>query len=325
MYTRPTNDLMVFFYVALLVVSLATVLPQQPPASRYHTLVRHDARRSDARRVDARRELGRLLFFDPVLSANYKRSCASCHRPEKAFTDQRIRARAFSFSDNLPGNTPTILNVAGQTAFFHDGRAHSLPDVVQAVITDPAEFNSSYSLIISRLRNSPDYQTRFRHTYGTDVSADGLNDALATYVLSLSRQTSAFDKYRRGETELPEAARRGYGLFTTELPCSSCHTPPWFRDEQHHPTQSGQRVRTPGLRNVLQTPPYLHDGSAPTIDAVLALPLHQKYIGRSLTSAELTDLRWFLATLTDSTSTTEAPTALPFIRQAPARRVGGQY
>ncbi|QJD80041.1 cytochrome-c peroxidase [Spirosoma rhododendri] len=308
---------MTFFHAALLAVALALTLPPRPPACHF--------RRTDARRIDARRELGRLLFFDPVLSANYKRSCASCHRPEKAFTDQRIRPRAFSFSDNLPHNTPTILNISGQTAFFHDGRAHNLSEVVQAVITNPAEFNSSYELIIGRLRNSPDYQAQFRRSYGTDVSATGLNDALNTYVLSLSRQTSAYDTYQRGETGLPEAARRGYVLFTSELRCTSCHTPPWFRDDRLHSDQTTQPVRTPGLRNVLQTPPYLHDGSAPTIEAALSLPLHQKHIGRSLTPDELTDLRSFLATLTDSTSTTETPTVLPFIRQAPTRRIGGNY
>lgn len=276
-------------------------------------------------RLQARRDLGRLLFFDPALSENYKRSCASCHRPEKAFTDQRIQARAFAFSNNLPLNTPTVLNTGGQTAFFHDGRAGSLAAVIASVIASPREFNSSYALIIHRLSGSPDYQARFRQAYGSGVTRTSLNDALTVYIRSLTRRSARFDQFMRHEATLPQAAGRGYALFSQQLLCAACHRPPWFSDGRRHRVAPDRLVRTPGLRNVVLTPPYLTDGSAPTIDAVLQTPLHRQYAGRLLTDTERADLYQFLTTLTDTVGTTQPPTTLPTLHQAPPRRIGGQY
>lgn len=162
-----------------------------------------------ARRLVARQALGQLLFFEPALSGNGKRSCASCHRPEKAFCDQRAVPRALRFAQSLDRNSPSLLNASEQTTFFHDGRAASLSEVVRAVLVNPREFGSSYAEATARLRSSPEYAQRFKAAFGPTARIDSAQVAAAldAYLRTLTSRRAAYDRARRGGPPLDTAAR----------------------------------------------------------------------------------------------------------------------
>ena len=274
----------------------------------------------------ARQQLGELLFFEPGLSVNGKRSCASCHRPEKAFTDHRGTSRALRFAGNLTRNSPTLLNVAGQTSFFHDGRAGSLAAVVEAVLTSPDEFGSSYALATERLAGSAEYRRLFRRAFGAPAGAATINAALAAYLGTLTATRSAYDQAQAGGPALPASAAAGAALFAGAGNCGRCHGGPQFRDGQRHEVAPGQWVKTPTLRNVALTMPYRADGGAPTLPAVLADAYHRTLPARPLTPAEVDDLTAFLGALTDTAATARRePPTLPPLPALPGRVVGGLY
>ena len=270
--------------------------------------------------------LGKLLFFEPALSVNGKRSCASCHRPEKAFTDHRGTPRALRFAGNLRRNSPTILNATGQASYFHDGRAGSLEAVIAAVLASPDEFGSSYALATARLRGSAEYRRLFRRAFGAPIGTATINAALVAYLEQQTATASAYDQARAGGPALPAEAAAGAALFGGAAGCANCHGGPQFRDGQQHEVAPGQWIKTPTLRNVAVTMPYRADGAAPTLAAVLADAYHRPLPPRPLSAAQVAQLTAFLGTLTDTTSADHRPpAALPRLRALPGRTVGGQY
>uniref|UniRef100_UPI00190F86C6 cytochrome-c peroxidase n=1 Tax=Hymenobacter sp. IS2118 TaxID=1505605 RepID=UPI00190F86C6 len=148
--------------------------------------------------ITEQQQLGKLLFFEPGLSVNGKRSCSSCHRPEKAFTDHRGTSRALRFASNLTRNSPTLLNAADQTSFFHDGRAANLAAVVESVLTSPDEMGSSYALATERLQGSAEYRRLFRRAFGAPAGPATINAALAAYLSSLTATASPYDQALAG-------------------------------------------------------------------------------------------------------------------------------
>lgn len=277
----------------------------------------------------ATRELGRLLFFEPLFSANGKRTCASCHRPEKAFTDHRITARGLRFTTNLTRNTPTVLYAEGQARFFHDGRARSLAGVVAEVLVSPREFGSCYDTLVARLSSIPDYRRRFATAFGpaAGITPEAINAAVAAYLQHLTRPSSAWDRARAGGKPLVPEAQRGEALFAGAAGCVRCHPAPAFRDSRLHLVPSGDSVKTPTLRNVAVTMPYRADGSAATLPEVLTDAFHQRAAPQTLQPAEIATLVAFLQALTDTATSplAQPPAALPRSDRWPDRPVGGLY
>lgn len=273
------------------------------------------------------RELGKALFFEPALAINGKRSCASCHRPDKAFTDHRITSRALRFTANLTHNSPTLLNAAGQRHYFHDGRATTMSAVIREVITNPTEMGSSYALITERLNQSDGYRRWFGQALQAPINEASINAALTAYVESLRSRNAPYDVARRGAGTLPAPALAGQRLFArAQLGCANCHGGPVFRDGQRHEIRPGTWVKTPTLRNVALTPPYGSDGQAATLAQALTTPFHQRQLARPLTEQEQEHLVAFLQTLTDTVSYEHRPpTSLPDLPGMPDRRVGGLY
>ncbi len=279
-------------------------------------------------RTVAREALGQLLFFEPALSSNGKRSCASCHRPEKAFCDQRALPRALRFTQNLDRNSPTLLNASEQTSFFHDGRARSFGAVLTAVLTSPREFGSSYAEATARLRSSPEYRRRFRQAFGAGTAIDSttLAEALRAYLGTLNGQAASYDLARRGGPPLDTAAQAGARLFAQAGSCASCHAGPLFRDGQRHEVRPGLWLKTPGLRNLALTMPYGAEGNYPTVEAVLSAPFHRAQRPRPLAPAQVQQLSAFLQALTDTAVAGRGrPAALPPMPALPNRVVGGLY
>ena len=236
-------------------------------------------------------ELGRRLFFDPGLSRDGTISCASCHQPEKAFTDGR--ALAVGIEQRVGRrNVPTLLNGAYGKTMFWDGRAASLEEQALVPLTHPNEMDNSLEGIVERLREDGVYPGLFEPAFGSaEVTPRRIAQALASYQRALVAGDSPFDRYLilNDESALSDAARRGLALFRGKARCSHCHDGPLFTDQKFHNTGVGWgneppdlgrfeftgieedkgRFKTPTLRNVTLTAPYMHDGSIASLEEVI--------------------------------------------------------
>jgi cytochrome c peroxidase len=275
--------------------------------------------------------LGRRLFFDRRLARDGRLSCADCHDSRRAFTNGRARARGVggALGDR---NVPTLVNRAWGASFFWDGRAATLEQQALEPILNPRELASTEALILARIR-SPYYASSFRAAFHRDATFVDVGRALASFVRTIVSGNSAYDRFVAGTvSSMDPPARRGMLLFTGKGGCSVCHTGPLFTDEQFHntgvawltgsPSDAGRAAvtgndnergafKTPTLRNVVQTAPYMHDGSFATLSEVIDFydrgghpnrgldprlrPLH-------LTEGEKGDLMSFLAALTGEVS-----------------------
>lgn len=215
------------------------------PAIRYNRLLRQDATTlfdKDAFGADAyapgpeylstvrKIALGKKLFSDPVLSGTGTRSCASCHRPDHAFSDGLVSNTVIGSEDLLDRNTPTLLNAALQPALFFYLRANTLEDQVWDVLHNEKEMQSSVQLAVGRLRRDSLYCKLFARAFlSPEIDTLQLMNALAAYVRSLVRLDSRFDKYMRGDSSAMDALEiRGFNLFMGKARCGTCHYMPLF-------------------------------------------------------------------------------------------------
>lgn len=177
--------------------------------------------------------LGKLLFFDPVLSASNDRACASCHQPEKAFSDGLPKSIATGFNGTVARNAPGLINSVYSPRFFWDMRAMQLESQFTHVVVNEQEFNTSVLDIMGRLQASDEYVALFEAAFpqmrGRAIHQYTLNSALAAYVASLRAFNSPFDQYVRGERQaLPEEVKHGFNLFMGKALCGTCHFAPTF-------------------------------------------------------------------------------------------------
>jgi len=237
---------------------------------------------SDARHA-ARVELGRMLFFDARLSGPGQMACASCHEAELGWGDGRATSFGHGFQP-LARNAPSILNVAFGEHFFWDGRAGSLEDQALAVFENPGEMHSSAEQVVATVASSRGYRDRFEAAFGAaEPTIDNVLEAIAAFERTVvSDGSSPFDKFLGGDADaLDDAAVRGLHLFRTEARCVNCHHGPLLSDGGFHdlglsyygrkfedlgryavtkdPADVG-RFKTPSLRNVARTAPYMHNG-----------------------------------------------------------------
>lgn len=235
-------------------------------------------------------ELGRRLFLDPVLSVDSSLACASCHAPARSFADSRPVSVGV-FGRRGTRNVPSIVNRGWGKAFFWDGRITILEEQVLRPIIEPAEMGMTLAGAVGRLRTSPVWRARFREALGENVTEAGVSRALAAYVRSIRAGGSRFDLAVLGETEaLSALEQRGLELFQGRARCVRCHSGALLTDESFHntgvawrsgtPTDSGRAhvtgraadvgtFKTPTLRQVGFTAPYMHDGSLRTLDEVV--------------------------------------------------------
>jgi len=179
--------------------------------------------------------LGRTLFFDPKLSGNGTRSCASCHSPLIAFTDGRRRASALS-GGSVARNTPTLINAAFQSAQFVDARSATLESQLEVVLASEREMGSSLAHALTNIRADQKYQPAFAVAFPTlahggtsPVTASALRLALAAYVRSLTAFKSRFDRAMRGDAHaLHPGEVRGFNVFMGKGGCGTCHFAPLF-------------------------------------------------------------------------------------------------
>jgi cytochrome c peroxidase len=278
-------------------------------------------------------ELGELLFFDPVLSKDSSIACASCHKPEFAFADNT------PFSKGVGGkmggrNTPPAMNLSSRNFFFWDGRSETLEDQCRGPIENPIEMDLPVSEVVKRLYRHSQYVRFFMRLYGKQPNAENITNAIAEFERTLETNNTAFDDYMNGKdtTQFSASAKRGQQLFNVKGKCFDCHFGPDFTGDQFRniglfngkdlndsgrfivtkkPADLG-KFKTPGLRNISVTAPYMHNGMFKTLrevidyydtpdnfvknsenrDTLLNKPLN-------LTETEKKDLENFLLTLTD--------------------------
>ena len=255
--------------------------------------------------ADPRRlALGEKLFVDPRLSGNNTHSCSTCHdlRANGATPNRLDRTPE---GTPLPLNTLTIFNAALSFRLNWEGKFRSLEEQNERLLSNPAIMASSPDEVLGKLRADPEMVRQFRDAYGREPDIAALLDALATYERSLVTPGGRFDRWLNGETDAitPEELS-GYQQFKS-LGCISCHQGVnvggnlYQKQGVFQPLASPEPavVRVPSLRNVATTPPYFHDGSAPTLaEAVKAMGVAQ--LDRVLTDQQISAIVAFLHTLT---------------------------
>ena len=272
-------------------------------------------------------ELGRALFFDPRLSDSNQMSCATCHNPSLYWTDSLAKAIGRK-SQTLRRATPTIVNVGHLRRLFWDGRARTLEEQATGPIKSSVEMNQDINVLINELNAIPEYIKLFNKAYpGEGVTESTIGRALASFQRTIvSAYNSPFDRWIAGEEKaLSDAAKRGFKLFDGKARCSVCHQGQDFTDGSFHNIglNNGDDIgryefikvnvmrgafKTPTLREVARTAPYMHNGQYNTLEEVIEhyvkggvdksnLSPDMKEI--KLTKQEQNDLVEFLKALTD--------------------------
>jgi len=277
--------------------------------------------------------LGKLLFFDPILSKDRTISCASCHIPAFGFADTSIVSLGVRKQKGVR-NTPAVMNTARQPFFFWDGRAKTLEEQALMPIENPVEMNLPVATAVKRLAQSKTYSAWFAKVFNGVPTPGRLAEAIAAFEQTLETSESAFDRWKFNDDSnaVSDAVKRGFVLFSKKGKCTQCHFGADFTQNQFRNiglfngrelNDSGRMVisgnpedigkfKTPGLRNIAITAPYMHNGmfnsleeviefyndpgkrvpNAINRDTVLLRPL-------GLTAVEKKDLEAFLLSLTD--------------------------
>ncbi|MEM6497894.1 MAG: cytochrome c peroxidase [Pseudomonadota bacterium] len=233
--------------------------------------------------------LGRELFFDKRLSGDGQRSCASCHDPTQGFSDGRTTALGRN-SQPLRRNTMTLWNLAWSKTLYWDGRRPSLEAQAQVPIEHPNEMAGSLKSITEALMRDAKYNGQFKQAFppNGEISPGSILQAIATFERSLVSPETRFDRWIAGDrSAISLSAYRGFELFVGKAGCLSCHGGWRFADERFHdiglatsdlgrgglPNTEGPkapRFKTPGLRELKYSAPYMHNGSMASLDEVIA-------------------------------------------------------
>lgn len=289
--------------------------------------------------------LGKLLYFDTRISADRTLSCASCHNPYHGFTDPG------RFSKGVGGklggrNSPTVINRLFSKEQFWDGRAADLEGQAGGPMTNPVEMAMpSHAEVVTRVTGVTGYRPLFAKAFGSEeINLERITQAIAAYERTVVSGNSPFDRYQAGDKNaMSAAAVRGMELFNGKANCKTCHAGFNFADESYHNLGVGWNAekkafrdlgrsevtkadadkgafKTPTLRNVAQTAPYMHDGSEATLRQVIEFynrggnpnpGLSKEIKLLNLTTQEITDLVDFLHALTGEVNNLEPPASFP--------------
>lgn len=327
-------------------------------------------------------ELGRILFFDPVMSINFKRACASCHQPELGFADGIPKSISLDFKGTVDRNAPTLLNSGFQESFFWDMRSKDMNDQILHVLSSKKEFDITEEELIRRLSTSTEYLQKFREAFpafDNPITRGTIKSALEVYVRSLTALNSKFDRNMRSlSSDFTDEEIRGFNLFMGKGACATCHFAPVFNGyvPPHYQETEGEIIgvtqtpegvepdsdlgmferfgksypdadyikgmfKTPTLRNISETAPYMHNGAFKTLEEVVKFYNEGGAAGRGahwpqqtlasdslhLSDAEQNDLIAFMKTLTDSSLNNQKAFPLPRLNaiEHNNRTFGGEY
>ncbi|MEI5984731.1 MULTISPECIES: cytochrome-c peroxidase [Sphingobacterium] len=300
-------------------------------------------------------KLGKFLFFDPILSGSNQISCSSCHNPQTSWADHSTVPVGH---DHLVGtrNTPSLLNVYARKTMFWDGRAHSLEEQALSPIEAHNEMAMDLTKLVPKLKAIPAYKQLFMEAFGEeDFSMPEIMKALASFQRTLTSRRSRFDEFLDGKhNALTDDEIAGLHLFRTKARCMNCHNGQFMTDEDFHnigltyykrkyedlgryivtkdPKDVG-KFRTPSLRDVMNTDPWMHNGlfdnmigvlnmynsgmqmNNPKTEAQLADPMHPRIDPLmkklDLTKEEIQQLAAFLQSVTATKYRMNRPEKLP--------------
>jgi cytochrome c peroxidase len=281
----------------------------------------------------AKSELGRTLFFDPILSGSKVRSCATCHNPGLSWADGEPNAIG---EKQIPLRAPTLLNVAWTPKLGWDGHFRDLESVAIGPLSSPDNMNLPVNELIERLSAIPGYVNAFDGAFGKgDITQPKIEQALATFERSIVSADAPFDRWIAGDPRaIDESAKRGFVLFNGKANCATCHSGWSFTDSSFHdigvaagddigrgqlfPTSVKLKYafKTPTLRDVTRRGPYMHNGSVATLNEVIALydrggvdrPSRDSEIHPlNLSDSEKADLVVFLQTLSSTPKSFAVP------------------
>ena len=242
---------------------------------------------------EAKKELGKLLFFDPRLTKSKQISCASCHDPELAWGD----GRTISYGHNRQTgkrNSPSLLNIGYHSVFFWDGRAASLENQALGPITDPVEMAATETISIKNIKKIKGYKPYFREAFGDEkITIERILKAIATYERTITSKKSKFDSFIEGKSDIfTDEEVIGLHLFRTKARCINCHNTPLFSNQKFHNVglsyygrtfedlgkynithkkEDVGKFKTPSLREIGRTAPYMHNGLMPNLEGIIEM------------------------------------------------------
>ncbi len=275
-------------------------------------------------------DLGRLLFYDPILSRDSTISCESCHSRFVAFTHVD-HALSHGINDRIgKRNAPALMNLAWQRSFMWDGAINHLDMQALAPITNALEMDEQLPNVLEKLRTQSRYRFMFERAYGdTTISTEGMLRAISSFMVTLVSSNSKYDQVKRGEANFTRQEENGYALFL--MHCNACHTEPLFTNGEFSRNGLAQDAvlqdlgrfavtlqpedsflfKVPTLRNIAYSKPYMHDGRMKRLSDVLKhyASLHGQGVHMnntldqlpSFSSEQQVDITSFLLTLSDST------------------------
>jgi cytochrome c peroxidase len=282
---------------------------------------------SDNQLTEPRAQLGKRLFFDPRLSRTGEVSCSTCHEQSSAFAEPDRVSTGVDLRQGTR-NAPALLNLAWGESFFWDGRVRSLEEQAGKPIENPDEMDLSLNEAAARVASDPSYVQAFAEAYSSAATEESLRQAIASFVRTLVSSDSPYDRHLRGDDEnFGAAEQRGEALFLSEKAgCFHCHPAGMLTNEgffnngtydggedtgrQLLTSRSGDigKFKVPGLRNIENTAPYMHDGSLPTLESVIDqydrggrgdVSTDPQIVPLSLSDEDKADLLAFLRSFTD--------------------------
>lgn len=290
----------------------------------------------------AKVELGRQIFFDARLSSDGTVSCATCHNPVMGFTDGR--PTSMGTKAQIGGRSaPSVINLAyAPNGVFWDGRAKDLEDQAKGPIQNPIEMSNTHEAAVRRLNTIPGYREQFQQVFGSaDITIDNVAKAIATFERTVISGNSPWDRFLKGDQNaLSDQAKRGWDIYQKKANCIACHAGFNLTDNQFHNIGVGfdkpnpdlgrylvtkaeddrGRFKTPTLREITYTAPYMHDGSEKTLEDVIEFynkggnknpQLDERIKPLNLTAQEKADLLALLKSFNGEGWMRTAPIQLP--------------
>ncbi|HEX6430470.1 MAG TPA: cytochrome c peroxidase [Niastella sp.] len=261
---------------------------------------------SDPEALASINRLGRLLFYDPILSGNNLRSCASCHKPDEFFTDTAYTSSLqFNRKDFLPRNTPSLINAPFNHLLMLDGKHISLQNQTKDVITNPLELSCTEREVMEKVMSCNEYKNGFKALLKytpqeKEISFEHITSAITSYYSGFSNYYSPFDEAMNNNKQLDAGAMKGFNLFMSKAQCATCHFVPQFngvkppyigsefevigvpkdtafehlshdagRYEINPATETNHAFRTGTIRNAAHTAPYMHNGVFASLSQVI--------------------------------------------------------